>query len=225
MVTENQNQDAGAAGETQTATPTTPVEPQPPKVEFKDGAAFMEVGGKMVKLVKESDLIAAKQSLERQLETQQSTHSQAIDAVNIELSSERQKVADLNAKLKSAQESAPGQGAVSDDEIARIKQERDAAVKSVEALTTQAGKALELKKSLLISQYPGVTAEQLAEKTMEQLDSLEEALKTVSSARGGGIGAYATGAGLGQAQPMSDYDRRKAALDGAKVGTRTAATE
>jgi len=202
--------DPGAASSPEPSTPPTP------KVEIKDGATFVEVDGKMVKMVRESDLIAAKQSLESKLESQQAAHSQAIDNAQLELSAERQKVADLNAKLKEAQE-ASGQGAMTDEEVARIKQERDNAVKSVETLTAQAGKALELRKALLVAKYPGVTAEHLADKTMEQLDSFEEALKAVSQVKGG-IGPYAVGGGLGQAQPMSDEERRRQALASATVG-------
>lgn len=219
METENQSETGAASSNAQTATSLPEISP---KVEFKDGQAYMEVGGKMVKMVKESDLIAAKQSLEGKLETQQATHNTAMDAVKLELSAEQQKVANLNAKLTEAQ-NAQGEGATSGEDVARIKQELETANQKVETLTTLAGKSLELKKSLLIAQYPGVTTEQLENKTLEQLDSLEEALKTVASMKGGGIGPYATGGGMQQAKPLSDYDRRKAALEGAKVGSRESA--
>lgn len=220
MTTENQNEQAGAAGNSEPTPPPAASAPAP-KVEVRDGATFMEVGGKMVKMVKESDLMAAKQSLEKQIETQQTTHNQAIDAAQLELSAERQKVADLNAKLTEAQ-NAQGEGAVSNDEIARIKQERQDALTKVETLTAESSKALEYRRQLILAKYPGVTDEQLSDKSMVQLDSFEEALKALSSSRGGGIGPYAAGAGTGQPQPMSDYDRRKAALEGATVGSRSA---
>jgi len=221
MSIENQNDKPGASGDNPPVTPPpTPAPKTEPKFEAKDGSYFVD--GK--KVVAESDLIAAKKGLESQIQTQQTTHSQAMDAIQLDLSAERENVADLTAKLTTAQ-NAQGEGAVSAEEIARIKQEHTEALAKVDALTTQAGKALELKKSLLIAKYPGVTAEQLNEKTMEQLDSLEEALKTVITAKGGGIGPYAAGGGLGGAQPMSDYDRRKAAMESAKVGARTAQTQ
>jgi len=214
------NQTPGAAGDPVVSTPTPDpakvATPATPVMEYKDGAVFVD--GK--KMVKESDLMALKQSSESAAERAQAAHNEAVDAVRLELSSAQQALADSNAELTKAKE-ALGQGATTNEEVARIEQERKDALAKVESLTTEAGKALELKKALLIAQYPGVTAEKLAEKTMEQLDSFEEALKAVSSVKGGGIGPYAAGGGLGQATPPSDYDRRKAALASAAVGTRT----
>lgn len=217
---ENQADPGAANSPEPTPAPSTLVAPPAPKVEIsKDGIVTMEVGGKMVKMVKESDLMAAKQSLEGKLETQQQTHNQAVDALNLKLSAEQQNVAKLNAELEQAR-NASGQGAT--DNVARITQERDEALSKVENLTTQVGKSLELKRALMVAQFPGLDATKLEGKTMQELDSLEEALKTVATNKGGGLGAYATGASLGSAQPLSDYDRRKAALAGAQVGTREA---
>jgi len=165
-------------------------------MEYKDGAVFAD--GK--KMVKESDLMALKQSSESAAEKAQTVHNEAVDAVRLELSGAQQALADSNAKLTEAKD-AQGKGATTDEEVARIKQEREDALAKVGTLTTEAGKALELKKALLIAQFPGVTAEKLAEKTMEQLDSFEEALKAVSSAPGGFIGPYAAVGGLGQSTP------------------------
>lgn len=216
MTIENQDPTGAAGNEGGETSPTTPAPKTEPKVEVKDGIVFVD--GK--KMVKESDLIAAKQSLESAAGKAQTAHNQAMDNIRLELSAAQQQVADLNAKLQKAQESAPGQGAT--EEVARIKQERDSALTRVETLTTEAGKALELKKSLLVALYPGVTAEQLANKTMQELDSYEEALKAITTARGG-IGPYAKGGGLGQPIPMTDEDRRRKALESTPVlGTRTA---
>jgi hypothetical protein len=222
MSEENENQIPGASSGNEPVVPPTPnadrvIDPTL-KLEMKGGQIVLD--GK--KLVAESDLIAAKKGLETQLQTQQTTHSQAIDAIQLELSAERKNVANLTAELEKAR-NAQGEGAVSGEEIARIRHERDDALTKVETLTTMEGKALELKKSLLVSQFPGVTAEQLENKTMQELDSLEEALKAVS--KGGGIGPYATGGGTGSAVPLSDYDRRKQALESAQVGSRTAPPE
>ena len=209
---------AGAASSNEpppTPTPTTSnVEP---KFEAKDGSYFVD--GK--KMVAESDLIAAKRSLEGQLETQQTAHTQAVDTVNLELSDARKQVANLNAKLTEAQQ-APGQGATSDEEVARIKQEREDALSKVETLTTEAGKALELRRALLITQYPGVTAESLADKDMKALDFFEEALKAVATSRGG-PGHYAVGGGLGGATPKTNMERATETLANTPIrGVRTA---
>jgi hypothetical protein len=206
---EGENQKPGAvSGNEPTPQPAPTPAVTEPKLEFRDGAVYAD--GK--KMVKESDLIAAKQSLEGKLETQQTVHNEAIDAVNLELSAERQKAADLNAKLQQAQD-AQGKGAVSDDEIARIKQERDDALAKVETLTTEAGRSLELRKQLLIKEYPGVTAQQLENKTMQELDSLEEALKAVAGNKPGGVGPYAVGAGAGGATTMTEMDRAKKVIE------------
>lgn len=216
-MTNGENQKPGDAGNDAGGTPTPT--PTLPKVELKDGATFVD--GK--KMVAESDLIAAKHGLEAAAEKAQTVHNEAVDAVRLELSVAQQQLADSNAKIKEAQE-ARGQGATTDEEVARIKQERQDALTKVESLTTEAGKALELKRTLLVIQY-GVPADSLANKTMQELDSFEEAVKAVSSAKGGGIGPYAAGGGSGAAAPPTDYDRRKAALESAAVGTRNAAPE
>ena len=189
-----------------------------PKFEVKDGSYFVD--GK--KMVAESDLIAAKKSLEGQAELQQAAHVQAIDTAKIELSAEQQKSAKLNAELTTAKE-ARATGAISEEEFARIKGEAETAKGSLESANS---KILELRVANIVSTSGGaVTAEELANKTLEQLDSFEEAMKVVMAKKGGGVGPYATAGGLGGAQPLSDYDRRKAALAGASQGTRTADTQ
>lgn len=212
---------SGVSGsEEKTPEPKSSTSPIPPtaKIEMKDGKVFVDGKG----YVLESDLIAAKRSLESAAEKAQAAHNQAIDGVRLELSAAQQTVADLNAKLKEAQEKAPGQGAT--EEVASIKLQLDEANKKVETLTTDAGRSLELKRQLLKVQYPGVTDEQLANKSMKELDSFEEALKAVTSARGG-VGSYAVGGGTGSAAPMSDYDRRKKVLEATPIrGARTAET-
>lgn len=197
--------EAGAAGQPgPTTAPSDASTKQEPKFEVRDGAYFVD-GRKMVK---ESDLIAAKQSLESALEKAQATHNEAMDSARLELSDAQKQVADLNAKLSEAKE-AQTQGATTSEEVARIRQERDEALSKVETLSTDANKALELRRALLLTQYPGLTAESLAEKDMKSLDSLEEALKAVTASRGGGLGNYAVGAGGTGTTQLSDEERAK----------------
>lgn len=205
--TENQKPgDAGNKGEvTPTPTPTTP------KVEIKDGATFVD--GK--KMVAESDLIAAKRSLESTAEKAQAAHNEAIDAKSLELASAQQSAADLNAKLTEAK-NAQGQGATTDEEVARVKQEREDALLKVETLTTEAGKALELKRALLILKY-SVSAESLENKTMQELDSFEEAAKALSVSRGSGPGPYAIGAGAGGVAPMTEMERAAKVIESTPI--------
>jgi hypothetical protein len=203
MVTENQTETPGAApgGEGAPLPATPPGGETAPKLELKEGAIFVD--GK--KMVKESDLMALKQSSESAAEKAQAAHVEAIDAKSLELSAALQNVADLNAKSKEALEKAQGLGATSDEEVARIKMELTDALTKVETLTADAGKALELKRALLVLQ--GFTADSLAEKTMTQLDSLEEAAKALAASRGGSVGNYAIGGGTGGAAPKTNIER------------------
>ena len=198
-----ENQKPGDAGDKGGGAPP-PV--TAPKVELKDGATFVD--GK--KMVAESDLIAAKRSLETAAEKAQTAHSEAIDAKSLELSAAQTALADSNAKLTEAQE-AQGKGATPDEEVARIKQEREDALTKVETLSTDAGKALELKRALLVLQY-SVSADSLVDKTMQQLDSFEEAAKALTTSRGGGPGNYAIGGGAGGATPQTNLERAKQVL-------------
>jgi len=192
-----ENQDSDTSGGNTGQAPATP------SVEIRDGATYLD--GK--KMVPESDLIATKKGLEKQLETAQANHTQAIDAKMLELSGEQQKAADLNAQLQEAIKNAPGEGATS-EEVARIKTELTEANNLVETLKADAGKALELRRALMALQY-NVSVESLADKDMQALDSFEEALKVVTTSRGRGPGNYAVGGGGTEAAPMTDLDRAK----------------
>lgn len=205
----NANQPGASGGEPAQTTPTTPepkAEPTPApiaptaKVEVKDGAVVVD--GK--KFVAESDLIAAKKSLEGKLEQAQTAHETAINTAKLEASNAQQEVATLNAKIKENEE-ARKSGAVSDEDAARVKQELETAKGSVETLQKEADKALEYRRAMLVMQY-GVDANTIAEKDMTSLDSFEEALKAVSTAKGG-VGNYAVGGGTGEAAPESNMDR------------------
>lgn len=209
----------GAASTGEPASQTTPsVEPTtPPVLEVKDGV--MTVDGK--KVVHESDLIAAKRSLEQKLEEQQTIHNEAIDKSKVEISEAQQAVAAANAKVQTL-EQASTTGAVSDEDAARSKQELDAAKGSAEQATA---KALELRRqNILLKSAGAVTAEQLEGKTEEQLDSFEEALKALAQSRG--IGNYATGGTGGGAAPQTEMERATKILESTPTrGTRTAETQ
>jgi len=209
--TENQDPTGAASSEQQTPTPTLP------KVEVKDGAVLVD--GK--KFVRESDLIAAKQSLEQRLEQQQSAHEQAIDTAKLELSSAQQQVADLNAKLTEAQQ-ARESGATSGEDVAGIKQELAAAKSSLESLQNDSAKALEYRRQLIATQY-SIPADSLKDKDMTALDSFEEALRALSTSRGTSPGPYAIGGTGGVATPMTEMERASKLLESTPVrGTRSA---
>ena len=185
-----------------TPTPTPAPEPKPvaptAKVEVKDGR--VEVDGK--KFVPESDLLAAKNSLEGRLATQQTAHETAIDAARLEVSEGQKQIAQLNAKI-TENEQARQAGAVTDEDAAKVKQELETAKSSIETLSSG---ALELKRANMVLQY-GVAPDTIKDKNMAQLDSFEEAIKAVSTARGGGIGPYAIGGGTGEAAPQTNMER------------------
>lgn len=194
--------------------------PQPaataPKVELKDGAILVD--GK--KVVPESDLIAAKKSLEGQIERAQTVHNEAMDATKLELSAAQQQVANLNAELTKAKE-ASKTGAAPDTDVARIKEEVKVAKSEVESANKR---ILELRiNNIVLTSGGSVTAKQLEGKTLQQLDSFEEALKALATSRGGSPGAYALGGLGGGATPQTPLDRAKEVLSTTPVrGTRTA---
>ncbi len=198
-----------------TTPPTTPPsEPAPiaptAKVEVKDGRVIVD--GK--KYVAESDLIAAKGSLEGKLSTQQTAHETAIDAAKLAESAAQQTIASLTAKAKET-EDAPKTGAVTDEEAASVKQELEASKASIVTLTAEAGKALELKRANLVLQY-GIVPDTIKEKNMTELDSFEEALKAVSTAKGG-VGNYALGGGSGDAAPQTDIERAAKVIESTPI--------
>ena len=208
----------GDPAQTPAASPTipTPVAPTA-KVEVKDGR--VEVDGK--KFVAESDLIAAKNSLEGKLTQQQTAHETAIDAAKLENSESLKQIATLNAKI-TENEQARESGAVSNEDAAKVKQELETAKSSIETLTAS---TLEHRRALLVLKY-GVTEDTIKDKDISQLDSFEEALKAVSTARGGGVGPYAIGGGTGEAAPQTDIERAAKILETTPVrGVRNAAPQ
>ncbi len=210
MPEQNQPNDApGKEGQNQQQPPANPPAnpPAQPKVEVKDGVVLVD--GK--KYVKESDLIAAKESLTRQLETAQATHNEAVDKLRVEVSQAQQEVAKANAALDEAKK-ARSAGAMSDEDVAKVKQEADEAKT---ALATANTTALDLRRKLIMATYQinptSDVGKKLMEKDLAQLDSFEEALKALATGRGG-PGNYAVGGGGGGATPLSSMDRAKTLL-------------
>ena len=217
MTTENQGNTGAPSGDpaptptpTPEPTPTPTPEPEPKpvaptaKVEVKDGR--VEVDGK--KFVPESQLIAAKESLEKKMVVQQTAHETAVDAAKLATSEGQRQIATLNAKIKENEE-ARATGAVTDEEAAKTKQELETAKSSIETLTNS---SLETRRALLVLQY-GVTADSIKDKSLPELASFEEAIKAVSTARGGGVGPYATGGGTGEAAPQTPIERAAKILE------------
>lgn len=197
-----------------------------PKFEVKTEGEkqVMTVDGK--KVVFESDLIAAKKSLESQMESAQQVHNEAIDKAKTDLSESQTSLATANAdvtrltgELEQARKSG---GASSEEDVPKLKQDLEAATSRADTATAA---TLDYRKKLIIATYPGqVTEEQLEDKTPEQLDAFEEALKALAVSRGG-IGPYALGGDGGGAEPLSEMDRAKSILNNtAVVGGKAAPT-
>jgi len=213
------NKDPGGSGSESAQTlPTTPSVAIPPpeptpiaptaKVEVKEGKVVVD--GK--KFVAESDLLAAKNSLEGKLTAQQTAHEAAIDAARLEVSEGQRQIATLNAKI-TENEQARQAGAVSDVDAAKVKQDLETSRASIETLTTS---ALEYRRALLVLQY-GIASDTIKEKNMTELDAFEGALKAVSTARGGGVGPYAIGGGTGEAAPQTNIERAAKVLESTPV--------
>ncbi len=186
--------------------PASPPEGEP-KVEVKDGVVMVD--GK--KYVKESDLIAAKESLQGQLEKAQTAHNEAVDKLNLQVSDANQQLAQANAALEEAKKAREA-GAASDEDVAKVKQEAEDAKANLTKAQTD---ALDYRRKYIMATYnipaDSEQGQKLKEKDMAQLDSFEEALKALSQQRGG-PGNYAVGGGGGGAAPQSDMDRAKALL-------------
>lgn len=211
MGTENQSS-KGAPGQPEPTTPATPAEPPKattpetlPKFEFKEGVVLVD--GR--KYVKESDLIAAKESLTKRLDEAQAVHTEAVDKLSLDLSAAQTEVAKANAKVQEA-EQARKSGAISTEELAKVKQEAEAAKT---AASTASVRILQLRREKIIIQSAGtITEDMLKDKTEQQLDSFEEALKVVAQSRGG-PGNYAVGGGGGSATPATPMDRARALIN------------
>lgn len=221
METENLGATPGASGSEPPQTPAGTPEPETKpaiveptaKVEIKEGK--VTVDGKA--FVAESDLIAAKKGLEGKLDAQQKAHDLAVDAAKLEVSTAQQEVATLNAKIMETEE-ARKTGAVSDEDAAKVKQDLEASIASIEKLTAS---TLEYRRALMVLRY-GVAEDTIKDKTIPELDAFEEALKAVATAKGG-AGPYAIGGGTGEAAPATDMERAAKVLESTPVrGVRNA---
>ncbi len=154
------------------------------------------------KMVLESDLIAAKKSLEGAGEQAQTVHTAAIDAKQLEVSEGQQAIATLTAKVTEL-EQARVAGVASEEDVTKLKTEL-AETKTL--LTTANSNVLEMHRARIVLVSNGtVTAEQLAEKTPTELAAFEEALKIVT--KDSIPGQYVVGGGGGEAVPQTDLER------------------
>ncbi len=207
---EDKNQPNDAPGNVDQKPPAPPANPpaSQPKVEVKDGMVMVD--GK--KYVKESDLIAAKEGLQKQIETAQTAHNKAVDDLKLQVSSAQGEVAKANAALEEAKK-AREPGAISAEEFAKAKKEAEDAKKELDTTRTS---TLDMRRKLIMATYNipagSDTAKAMESKTSDQLDALEEALKALHGAKGG-PGNYLAGGGGGGATPRTDRERARELLN------------
>lgn len=154
----------------------------------KDGTiSVKDEVGNLVRYTKEVDLLAVKGSKEEaegKLTTIEAGHKTAIEAVNTLLITANDKLNQAEVSKKELEEQVK-EHTGSKEELDSTKQKlTDAETKTTE----QSGKVLELKKQLICTTF-GVAPATVENKTPEQLDAYEEALKAVAA--GKGVGSYA----------------------------------
>jgi len=182
----------------------------------KDGTlSVKDSEGKEVRYAKESDLLAVKgsaEAAEKNAKLSQEEISKALEASKAEAATANTQFAETNQKLLQAEAQAQTlkeeveKNAGSAVELATAKKALEDANKSVEELNT---KALEYRKNIIVATF-GVSADTVKDKTMEQLDYFEEALKAVATTKG--VGNLALGGGGTGATPETPIERAKATI-------------
>ena len=163
-------------------------------VDEKDGTLTVrDSNGKEVRYVKESDLVAVKESRKSKEDVAKEVElatATAIAEANAKLDTEKTRALQAEARVSSLEEKI-AKGSVDSAELAKAKAELEAAKKSSETL---GNKHLELRRSVIIATY-GVPKETVASKDLAALDLYEEALKAVIGDKK--LGNFAIGGGGG----------------------------
>lgn len=167
--------------------------------EEEDGAiALKDAEGNAVRYVKESDLLAVKGSregLERAARDAEAAHATNLKEANDKVEAEHQNTLKAEARVSSLEEQIAS-GSADVGELARLKQELEAAK---EAEKGSATKLLELKRTHIVGAY-GVPVATVENKSLPELETFEEALKAVMGQKG--IGNYAAGGTGGGTNPL-----------------------
>lgn len=168
----------------------------------KEGGAATQPTEKMIP---ERDLIAVKEGAKKELKDLKTAHKAELDSANTGLSEIQQKLLQAEASVEKLGEAAT-QSSGSAEELEKVKTELVTAQKRSEEL---GNKALEYRRSIVVATY-GIPADTIKDKTTEELDQFESALKAVSAAKG--VGNYAVGGGGGASAPESPQERAKRIL-------------
>ena len=149
----------------------------------QDGTiSVKDADGKETRYAKEADLLAVKGSskaaeerataVAKQAEEAQTANKAEIETANTKYGEAHNQLLQAEAKVTSLEEKVAS-GTSSAEELAKVKQDLETAKRSGEGLTT---KALEYRRLIIVATY-GIPADAVKEKTMEQLDNYEEALR------------------------------------------------
>lgn len=161
------------------------------------------------KMVPESDLIAAKKGLEKQLEDLKlSSTAELADA-------KRQSDAHYQSMLREQGSKEELEKKVQ-ELLSRVTASEDAEKKIKEATDSRdylAGQMVDLKKAALVNTYPTVTMESLEGKSYQELGTLEEALKLVG---GKPAASGYDAAGTGGSSTLAGNEGLRAAIEEAK---------
>lgn len=168
----------------------------------KDGSFTINGADGEVRLVKEADLLAVKGSGAQSLKDVEDAHKAAVKELEgshktalseagTKHSESHQEVLRLQARIETLEEEGKS-GATSAEELTKVKQELETAQKAVGDSET---KVLEYRRQAIVTGF-NVPADTIKDKTSEQLDAFEEALKAIGSK---GTGNYATAPGGGGA--------------------------
>lgn len=163
--------------------------------------------GTETKLALESDVLAQKtkaEGLERQLKESEQSWNTKLDESKTATSTAQQAQYAAEAQLKELQEKLTTAN-LSVEELAKVKTELDSIKTGAEETKNR---ALEYRRKLIAKEF-GVSEDTVANKTMEQLDSYEEALKAVKSATGSKTSGVVTGGGSGAGAPETPLDRAR----------------
>jgi hypothetical protein len=166
-------------------------------IEYKvnqDNSLSAIVDGKEVKYVLETDLLAVKgsrETAEKQLKAE-------AEAAKVTADSERQKVLAAEAKLSTLTDEF-NKSKVTSADLAKATAELATAKTSSEKVSSR----LLAERKKLITKVYGVPAATVESKTLEQLDTYEEALIAVT---GKNTGNFAFGGGGGAASNLVNTD-------------------
>jgi hypothetical protein len=151
---------------------------------------------KELKYVPESDLLAVKKAsegLQLKYTESETSYRKQLDELQSKHSVAEAKAKGLEDRLAKA---------VGAEEHEKIKLQLDATQKKVDE---SAAKTLQYRKQIVAATY-GISPDTVKDKTIEQLDALEEALKVVGASKGAGNFAIGGNAG-GGAKPETPHER------------------